>query len=420
MLDRRTIVLADGSVRSYFALPPDYQDFVPPPRPEPMGRFMSPGGPELGRLGRMSPNGLRDRDDPFRRNPGGQDYWNSLGLEGRALGPEGSMKRKFGEGEERERDELARQRMHLLQYGNAGASLGTGTSSPFAREDEFRASKHMRIGGGGFDNIVVMRQEIDPAVMKAFLHFAKLINDNANQRRNYLENGKHGPVQCLACGRSSKDFPDVHALVMHTYYSDNADLRMDHLGLHRALCVLMGWSYMRPPDNSQAYQFLPADEAAANQDDLILWPPMVIIHNTSTGKGKDGRMEGMGNKAMDSKLRDLGFPGGKSHSLYNREGHRGITLVKFANDRSGLEAALRLADYFEKERRGRREWARVQSMATGHDDDNNPDLVSVDDRTKERKKILYGYLGTASDLEKLDFETRKKVAIESKREKLLS
>lgn len=95
----------------------------------------------------------------------------------------------------------------------------------------------------------------------------------------------------------------MHALIMHTYNSDNADLRVDHLGLHKALCILMGWNFSKPPDNSKTYQFLPADEAAANQDDLILWPPLVIIHNTITGKGRDGRMEGLGNKIMDSKIR---------------------------------------------------------------------------------------------------------------------
>ncbi|RVW55759.1 hypothetical protein CK203_001247 [Vitis vinifera] len=107
--------------------------------------------------------------------------------------------------------------------------------------------------------------------------------------------------------RSSKDFPDMHALVMHTYNSnsDNANLLVDHLGLHKALCVLLGWNYSMPPDNSKTYQFLSADEAAANQDDLIMWPPTVIIHNTVSGKGKDGRMEGLGNKAMDNKLRGL-------------------------------------------------------------------------------------------------------------------
>lgn len=105
--------------------------------------------------------------------------------------------------------------------------------------------------------------------------------------------------------RSSKEFPDMHALMMHTYNSDNVDLRVDHLGLHKALCVLMGWNYSKPPDNAKAYQFLPASEAAANQDDLVLWPPVVLIHNTVTGKSKDGRMEGLGNKLMDTKIRGI-------------------------------------------------------------------------------------------------------------------
>ncbi|XP_021716991.1 uncharacterized protein LOC110684855 [Chenopodium quinoa] len=407
MLDRRTIVLADGSVRSYFALPPDYQDFTPPPRP-PIGRFGPPH--ELGRVGPMSPDGFRGREDhPFGSN--------SM-----------SMKRKFGFGEERDRDrdgdEFARQKQQLLQYGNAGAgaNLGSGTSSPFRRDDEFRNSKIMRAGAGfdsgGGSNNVGSRQEvqIDPPIMKAYLHFIKLIYENPNQKKNYLENGKH--LQCLVCGRSSKEFPDMHALVMHTYNSDNADLRVDHLGLHKALCAIMGWSFMRPPDSSRAYQHMPAEEAAAYQDDLIMWPPMVIINNTNTGKGKDGRMEGLGNKAMDSKLRDLGFSGGKSKSLYSRDGHLGITLIKFASDQSGLKEAMRLADHFEKDHHGRRDWARVQSITTDKNEESNPNLVMVDQRTGERRRILYGYLALASDLDKVDFETRKKVVIESKFEKL--
>jgi hypothetical protein len=105
--------------------------------------------------------------------------------------------------------------------------------------------------------------------------------------------------------RVGKDFSDIHALIMHTYNSDNADLRADHLGLHRALCVLMGWNHSKPPDNSKAYQYLSADEAEANRDDLIMWPPLVIIHNTNTGKSRDGRMEGLGNKWMDGKIRGI-------------------------------------------------------------------------------------------------------------------
>lgn len=113
---------------------------------------------------------------------------------------------------------------------------------------------------------------------------------------------------------------------------------------------------------------------------------------------------------------DLGFGTGKSKSLYGREGHLGITLVKFAGDQSGLKDAVRLAEYFEKDSRGRKVWARVQPLSLCKDDENNPSLVTVDQRTGDKKRILYGYLGTASDLDKVDFETRKKAVIESRRE----
>lgn len=92
---------------------------------------------------------------------------------------------------------------------------------------------------------------------------------------------------------------------MHAYSSQNPELRVDHLGLHKALCVLMGWNYAKAPENSKAYQSLSADDASANREDLIIWPPTVIIHNTSSGKRKDGRMEGMGNKEMDMILKGI-------------------------------------------------------------------------------------------------------------------
>lgn len=113
--------------------------------------------------------------------------------------------------------------------------------------------------------------------------------------------------------RTSKHFPDVHGLIMHTYHSDSDELLVDHLGLHKALCILMGWNYLMPPENSKAYQMLSADDAVANQDDLIMWPPSVLIHNTLTGKGRDGRMEGIGNRPMDSILRGILNPSSLRH-----------------------------------------------------------------------------------------------------------
>ncbi|KAJ6771595.1 RNA RECOGNITION MOTIF XS DOMAIN PROTEIN [Salix koriyanagi] len=331
MLERRTIMLADGSARSYLALPPDYQDFPRPPLPP---RFFHGGG---------TPDFLPGGPRFPPRSPD-------------VLGFQNQNKRKFEE-------ELVKHVNNSSNYNNSNSngknytSWGAGTSNVGG---EIRAGKQMRISDGvGFvssNNIRNVGEVNQSALKKAFLHFVKVINENEADRKKYLEDRKQGRLQCVACGRSSKDFPDMHALIMHTYNSDNADVRVDHLGLHKALCVLMGWNYSKPPDNSKAYQFLPADEAGANQDDLIMWPPMVIIHNTITGKGKDGRLEGLGNRAMDSKVRDLGFVGGKSKSLYGRDGHLGITLVKFGGDQSGLKEAMRLAEHFEKDNRGHKAW----------------------------------------------------------------
>ncbi|KAL2509092.1 protein of unknown function XS [Forsythia ovata] len=419
-LDRRTIVLADGSVRSYFALPPDYANFTHLPRPGLRPEFRGP--PEFG-LDRphfpMSPDFLpefrpefRGPDDSFARSRN-QEYWNSLGP-----GPESLMKRKFGEEERKGNDAFERQPQHALQYRNASTNVnGPGPSGLYnlGRGEEMRPAKYMKTGEGNVGKL--KHNDVDQyQLKKAFLHFVKLIYENANQKRNYLADGKQGPLQCLACGRASKNFPDMHGLIMHTYNSDSGDLLVDHLGFHKALCILMGWNYLMPPDNSKAYHILSANDAAANQDDLIMWPPSVLIHNTITGKGRDGRMEGIGNRPMDSILRDLGFSKGKSMSLFSREGHLGIHVVKFPGGESGLMDALRLAEHFEKQNRGRKEWAHVQSSTFNKEDDNNPNLVQLDAKTGEKMRILYGHLATVSDLDKVTFEIKKKVTIESRRE----
>ncbi|CAA0832947.1 Unknown protein [Striga hermonthica] len=202
---------------------------------------------------------------------------------------------------------------------------------------------------------------------------------------------------------------------MHAYSSENEATLVDHLAFHKALCILMGWNYTIPPDNSRDYQNLSPNQAEANRDDLILWPPTVLIHNTITGKGRDGRLEGIGNKAMDSILRDLGFSSGKSMSLYSREGHMGMHTVKFSADESGLKEALRLSDYFEREKRGLKGWAHAQPSGPGNskDDENNPNLIKLDPKTGEKRRVFYGHLATVADLDKVTYEIKKKVSIMS-------
>ncbi|KAL3812619.1 hypothetical protein ACJIZ3_013887 [Penstemon smallii] len=402
MLERRSIVLADGSVRSYFALPPDYENFKPMIRPGFRPEFLQfgherppfPMRPEF-----IGPD-ARTRD---------MEYWNSL-----------PQKRKLGDDERGGRDDgFERQRQQLLQYGNA---LGPGSSVGYnlGKSEDARPSKNMRI-----HEVIVSRlkhNEVDQSSLKkAFFHFVKLVFESGNQRKTYLADGKQGPLKCLACSnRSSKDFPDAHSLVMHAYNSDNDDSIVDHLAFHKALCILMGWNYLMPPDNSKAYQNFSTDDADANQNDLIMWPPSVLIHNTMTGKGRDGRMEGIGNRALDGILRDLGFSSGKSMSLYSKEGHLGIHTVKFSGDVTGLKECLRMAEYFEREHRGRKGWARVQYSTNGKDDENNPNLMKPDPKTGETKRVLYGHLATVADLDKVTYEIKKKVSIVSRREYMQS
>jgi hypothetical protein len=67
----------------------------------------------------------------------------------------------------------------------------------------------------------------------------------------------------------------MHALLNHAYHAKNLEHRADHLGLHKAVCVLMGWNYSVDPVHKNAYQSLSTANAEANQGDLILWPPTV-------------------------------------------------------------------------------------------------------------------------------------------------
>lgn len=103
-------------------------------------------------------------------------------------------------------------------------------------------------------------------------------------------------------------------------------------------------------------------------------------------------------------------------SLYSREGHLGIHTVRFSGNEEGLKEALNLAAYFDRERRGRKEWARVQPVMLGKDDESNPNLMKSDPKSGERKRIFYGHLANVADLDKVTFEIRKKVSIASMRE----
>lgn len=260
-------------------------------------------------------------------------------------------------------------------------------------------------------------EEFKQRVNGAYLRFSKSLNENSEQKKKYQKQGKSGSLSCIVCGRHSKDFVDTHCLAMHAYYSQEADRLAEHKALYKALCVLMGWNQDMPPDNARSYQSLGLIEARDKQEDLILWPPLIIVHNTCIGKGKDGLWEGIGNQEMDKLLTELGFGSGKAKALYGREGHKGILVVKFLPTVAGLQEAERLQKYFECHKRGRKDWVHIQSSHTGKQhDDEGPDLIRIDEKTKEKKRVLYGYMGIAGDLGELDFDTRKRISVKGKKD----
>ncbi|KAL6654039.1 hypothetical protein ACP70R_007504 [Stipagrostis hirtigluma subsp. patula] len=378
-LERRTVALSDGTVRTYFALPlePPPQLRQPPP-PLPAHLFAPPPPP---------PRPILDRWLPPPVPPLAAGL-----LPGPAAGllPGPILKRKW--------DELPQ-----ANGGAPGESSGRGHHQQKA--EERRTAKQAKVV------VEAIPTGVDAKALKsAFLKMVKAINMNEADKRNYRSNGKLFQLKCPVCGRDSID---LHALLNHAYHAKNAEHRADHLGLHKAICVLMGWNYSVDPVHKNAYQTLSTGDAEANQGDLILWPPTVIIENTYKSKN-DGQKESMSNKEMESKLREMGFTGADVHPLAAKDGHRSMR-VKFSGDLDGLNKASQLVELFEKEGHGRAAWARIRGIVPTADGGKNPMLVKVDG-TGQRTWLLYGYLATAWDLDVLDTEAKENATVKSRKE----
>ncbi|KAK3118919.1 hypothetical protein QOZ80_9BG0710580 [Eleusine coracana subsp. coracana] len=374
-LDRSTVALSDGTLRTYFALPlePPPQLRQPPP-PLPPHLLAPPPPPQL----------------PPRLGP---DRWvvPSPGLlppvhvPAGALLPVPAMKRKWDD------------------KSNGGAPVvPLGRQPPLLpKPDERRAAKQVKVEELGVDA---------KALKSAFLKMVKVINENEADKKNLRANGKLFQLKCSVCKRDSID---LHALLNHAYHAQNPEHRADHLGLHKALCVLMGWNYSVAPVHKNAYQSLSTADAEANQGDLILWPPTVIVENTYKSKN-DGQRDGMSNNEMESKLREMGFAGVDVQLLLGKDGQRSMQ-VKFPATLDGLNKASQLVELFENAGHGRAAWAHIRSIASTAEGANNPMLVKVDGKG-ERTWVLYGYLATAWDLDILDEESKQKSIVKSRKE----
>lgn len=101
---------------------------------------------------------------------------------------------------------------------------------------------------------------------------------------------------------------DMNSLAMHVFNSLKVEFRPQHLGFHKALCVLMGWNNAVSPNSFRLV--LPKAEAWALKEDLVIWPPVVIIHNSSIGNKDPDKRTVVTLEALETILR------GKLSSLY--------------------------------------------------------------------------------------------------------
>lgn len=141
-LDRRTMLLADGTVRTYFALPPDYP-FEPAPLP-PLPHHLLP---------RAAPDLWPPHQAPLQQMP----------MPMPVQMPPHEARRKHP----------ADQDEGFPRHPKQPRLDGPHQPPPHAAVD-----RH--------------------ALRRAFLKYAKMLNESSVQRRSYLEGGR---VPCLACGR---------------------------------------------------------------------------------------------------------------------------------------------------------------------------------------------------------------------------
>jgi XS domain len=98
-----------------------------------------------------------------------------------------------------------------------------------------------------------------------------------------------------------------------------------------------------------------------------------------------------------------------------------VTLVRFSETLAGLKEAERLSELFEKSGQGRNNWTDVRkardnnsSEKSMYTSDTNSNLVK--EYESGERRVLYGYLGTASDLEIFDFDAKKRADVRSRKE----
>ncbi|GLU19233.1 hypothetical protein SLE2022_354940 [Rubroshorea leprosula] len=252
-------------------------------------------------------------------------------------------------------------------------------------------------------------KEFEELVHNAFLKFIKVLNENSANRKKYVEKGGTSIIKCCVCGSISKEFVNTQSLVMHAFLSGMVGLRAEHLGLHRALCLLMGWNSVTTSSGSWVPKMLPNAETLAMKEELIIWPPVVFIHNSSIANANSDDRLIVSIEELGAIIRGMGFSQGIDKVCRGKPANQSIMVVMFHGTFSGLQEAERLHQLYTENKHGRAEFQQIDSRSSGSGETQRRQADKV-------QTILFGYLGIADDLHKLDFETKRRCVVRSKKE----
>ncbi|XP_066358873.1 uncharacterized protein [Miscanthus floridulus] len=248
-------------------------------------------------------------------------------------------------------------------------------------------------------------EEFSKQVEEAFLKYTKILNESPATQKKYREASK-GSLSCCVCRSVARKFPDLDALLSHAYDTCKAGLKTKHLGFHKALCVLMGCNWHVAPDTSKAHYSIPSEEINAMREDLMLWPPVVVIQNSSTGnEAKDTGAKVVSIEEIEGVLADIGVPPEKARVSHGRPANQSVFLVKFQPTISGFQEAMRVHTHFSIRNHGKEEFQLLRGS-------KGKKAAS----TESLEELLYAHIGVVEDLGLLDDGTKKRCKVRSKKE----
>ncbi|KAK2643571.1 hypothetical protein Ddye_025334 [Dipteronia dyeriana] len=251
-------------------------------------------------------------------------------------------------------------------------------------------------------------ERFEQLVQIAFLKFVKALHENPAQQSKFSKQGRISTLKCSVCGSNSKEFVDTLSLLQHAFMCKGAGLRAEHLGFHRALCVLIGWSYEATPNGFWVRQTLSNAEALAVKEDLIIWPPVVFVHNSSIVNANPDERTIVSIEKLKAIIKGMGFDRGMTKVCRGKAANQSNMVVNFHGTLSGLQEAEKLHKHYAENKHGRSEFQQIASRNNCTcDGSQNTDGIT---------SFLYGYLGIVEDLDKLDLVTKKRCVVKSKKE----